>query len=236
MNTFGTTSVGWRCPLLFVILFLATAILELGCGSSPTATTPDSTDESSSALTYVCWDNQAADDSVNSNVFLGYCLAYRGKQPIVGFGLAKAPGGKPAYTYFLIYRDADAAPEAGLAPAFSGEGDSDGKVHKLSGKVFVGRCAMDLAYKFSFDKDKKSWSADEIKLGGRDLSGDATRVFLSELRGDKVTLTPVIVPQELFVPQHNGKEGDMIKAWCNGALETLEQFKLKVPEVKKFLE
>lgn len=242
MNMLSTFLAIWGCHALFTTFLMATAVFVLGCGGGPGTTGSGTVEKSESSVSYWCNGATPFTDDINAFGCMGFAGARQGKRPIVGFGLTKAAGEKARYACFFIFR----VGELVNPPTYwCTQATTNPDHHDYEGSVSVGSQRFDLDQKFILDEDHKTWSAYEVKVGGKDVSGTAPRVFLIALQADNITLTPVNVDDELLAPQFLHGEGDPDPShqdlntaipWVKGALATLEQLKQKSPEIKKFLE
>jgi hypothetical protein len=155
------------------------------------------------------------------------------KQPIACFGLTKLPGEEPRYAYLLIFKSPGGKPKGGLGTECKGSSTMSDKDFRLDfqGQIAVSEKTVEVGYKFKYDAEKKAMKDEVLKLGGKEVSTEGSRVFLVDLAAEKMTFTPVKGEKLDLLPRHPDKDG-----YERGVLETIEKLKKASPEVKNFLE
>jgi hypothetical protein len=164
--------------------------------------------------------------------FIAMTVVEQDGRPVACFGMTKVPGEKPRYSYLLIFRAAAEKPKRGLATEGKGGGSTAPDDFRLdfSGNLSYGGRKVEVAYNFKYDP-KKGESSDALQLGGEKVAADSPRVFLVDLRAEKVTFTPVKAKGVELVPKNLDDGG-----WEAGAVEAVEQLKMKSADVRKFFE
>jgi len=160
--------------------------------------------------------------------FQGMALLEIDGKPAACFGLHMLPGGKPRYTYLLLFKP-DPKSERGsgtggggsLSIGSDGKGECDLKLTAMP----KGR-EIEIEYKMKCDG--KSVVSEMLKVGGKEIEKDGPRVFLVDLADEKATCHPVKYTPAA-VPDFADED-----AWGRQILKAEAELIEKSPEAKAF--
>ena len=160
--------------------------------------------------------------------FCGMTLLEIDEKPAASFGLHQSPGGKPRFTYLLLFKP-DPKRDRGGGVLGDGESstDSDGNV-SCDLKMKALATGREIAVEYKVKASAKAIETEMLKVGGKEYGKDGPRVFLIDLADDKLTPQAIkITPQA--VPEFN-KESE----WGRQILAAIKELKEKSPEAKAF--
>src|SRR5262245_29562068 len=116
-----------------------------------------------------------------SSGFIGMSSLEIDEKPAAAFGLYQAPGGKPQYTYLILFKP---DPKAMRGSGGGGDGmsqvGSDGLVNcDLKFHVDIG--GRKFEWQLLLDRNDKSVTKNKLSIGGKEYGNDGPRVFLVDL-------------------------------------------------------
>jgi hypothetical protein len=175
----------------------------------------------------------ALDSGIEGRQLIALSTVEVAKQPVACFGLTKIPGQPPRYAYLLVFNQLNDKEKSGLATECKGRSSMTEDDFNLDfdGVVKVGKKKVEVGYTFKYDPVKKALQGEVLRLGGKEVSTEGSRVFLVDLRGENLTYTPIKAEKLDLLPRQSTEGG-----YERGVLNTIEGFKKDSPEVKKFLD
>jgi hypothetical protein len=130
--------------------------------------------------------------------FIGSCLLEIDGLPAACFGLDKQEGGKPRYTYLLLFKVGPPGGRgSGTGGSFAGSTGSDGS-RDVKLEVEARPVGRKVSVKYGLKTEAKTGQVleESLTVEGKEYGKDGPRVFLVDLTGENT----ICVPVKDFVP------------------------------------
>jgi hypothetical protein len=157
-------------------------------------------------------------------------VLFEKNRPVACFGVNKRPNDKGRFVYLLLFRT---TPGEGISLEVQGSTRTSTDETDSAATLVLDKKAVEVAYKFKADEKTHALLSESLKVGGKEVKEGEPRVFLVDLRQDKVTYKPVKVELPDASPYMKG-EGK--EEWVAATHKAIDHLKATSPEIKKFLE
>jgi hypothetical protein len=151
-------------------------------------------------------------------------------RPIAWFGAVKPADGASQLLYLLLFKTA-ADYHSGFGLSTNSHGSSDTGAEGTT-IARVGKKKVEVVYQFATDPRTHAVQKQSLRIGGREVKGGDSRVFVVDVTGESVTCTPVKVELPKEVPDiSQGKREE----WDAVIDRAIEQLRKDSPELAKLL-